>query len=167
MTLDEQIEELIRSDSGKITRLARVGTVVVMAGVVLTGAFSGNPVFYGIALIFALPAFAIWRFSPNISSAARGLKEGLKQDGAVEIYIDHWTDAEANRYESYRGLVLMDNQPLWHMEFVTPQSWQPAEGPHFAQLVFIRGVEWPVVILTREGLLYPRWKPRRASVAAK
>ena len=57
----------------------------------------------------------------------------------------------------------MDSQPLWQMEFVTPQNWQPGEGKHSAQLAFIRGVEWPVVILTSEGLLYPRLKPRRAS----
>jgi len=49
------------------------------------------------------------------------------------------------------------------MEFVTPQNWQPVVGRLEAQLVFIRGVEWPVVILTGNGLLYPRLKPTRAS----
>lgn len=61
----------------------------------------------------------------------------------------------------------MDNQPLWQMEFVTPQNWQPGEGKYSAQLAFIRGVEWPVVIRTSEGLLYPRLKPRRASGAQR
>ena len=50
---------------------------------------------------------------------------------------------------------------LWQMEFVQPQNWQPKEGRYPAELVFIRGVEWPVVLLTSDGLLYPRLKPRR------
>ena len=94
-------------------------------------------------------------------------KEGLKQNGEVEISIHPWTDAESNRYDSYQGLVFMDNQPLWQMEFVTPQNWQPMEGKYSAQLAFIRGVEWPVVLLTSEGLLYPRLKPRRAPGAQR
>jgi hypothetical protein len=49
----------------------------------------------------------------------------MKQNGDVEISIHQWTDAESNQYESYHGLILMDNQPLWQMEFVQPQNWQP------------------------------------------
>jgi hypothetical protein len=161
MTLDEQIAELTRTGSGKVMVLARPGVVVLAAGFVLTGAITGNPVFYGIALICAVIAFAVWQTIPHIHNAARGLREGLKQNGAVEISIHQWTDAESKHYEFYQGLISMDNQPLWQMEFVTPQNWQPAEGKHSAQLVFIRGVEWPVVILTGDGLMYPRLKPRR------
>lgn len=167
MTLDEQIAELARMGSGKIMDLARPGAVVLAAVLVLAGAASGNLVFYGIALVFALLAFAIWQISPHISNAAKGLREGLKQDGAVEISINLWTDGESNHYESYDGLISMDGQPLWQMVFVTPQNWQPVEGKHSAQLVFIQGVEWPVVVLTRDGLLYPRWKPRRTSGAQR
>jgi len=47
------------------------------------------------------------------------------------------------------------------MEFVQPQNWQPKEGRYPAELVFIRGVAWPVVLLTSDGLLYPHLKPRR------
>ncbi|MDP2853075.1 MAG: hypothetical protein Q8O28_02370 [Smithellaceae bacterium] len=167
MALDEQIAELTRMGSGKIMHLARPGVLVLTAGLVLAGAITCNPVFYGIALASALIAFAIWQITPHISNAARGLKEGLKQDGAVEISIHQWTDAESNRHDSYWGLISMDNQPLWQMEFVTPQNWQLGEGKHSAQLAFIRGVAWPVVVLTSEGLLYPRLKPRRASGAQR
>jgi hypothetical protein len=161
MTLDEQMTELRRMGSGRILYWARPGVVLLSAGLVLTGAFTGNPVFYGIALAFALIAFAIWNTTPHISNAARGLREGMKQNGDVEISIHQWTDAESNQYESYNGLILMDNQPLWQMEFVQPQNWQPKEGHYPAELAFIRGVEWPVVLLTSDGLLYPRLKPRR------
>lgn len=163
MTLDEQITELTRMGSGKIIDLARPGVLLLVAGLVLTGVLTGNLLLHGIALALALIAFAIWQTTPHIRDAARGLREGMKRSGTVEIRIHEWTDAESKQYESYQGLISIDNQPLWQMEFVTPQNWQPVEGRHSAQLVFIIGVEWPVVILTRDGLLYPRLKPRRAS----
>ena len=161
MTLDEQITELRRMGSGRILYWARPGVVVLSAGLVLAGAFTGNLIFYGMAIAFALISFAICNTTPHISNAARGLREGIKQKGDVEISIHQWTDAESNQYESYKGLILMDNQPLWQMEFVQPQNWQPKEGRYPAELFFIRGVEWPVVLITSDGLLYPRLKPGR------
>ena len=163
MIVDEQISELTRMGSGSIMTLARPGAVMLVAGFVLAWAFTGNLVFYGIALAFAFIAVAIWQTIPHISNAARGLREGLKQSGSIEISIHRWTDAESNHHESYQGIISMNNQPLWQMEFVTPQNWQPTEGKYSAQLAFIRGVDWPVVILVGEGLLYPRLTPRRVS----
>ncbi|PKN18198.1 MAG: hypothetical protein CVU71_11835 [Deltaproteobacteria bacterium HGW-Deltaproteobacteria-6] len=163
MTLDEQIAELTRPGPDKMINLARPGVVVLASGLALAGLFTGNPAFYYIALVFTLIGFAIRQTAPHIRNAARGLREGNKQNGSVEISIRRWTDAESNQHESYEGLISMESRPLWRMEFVTPQNWQPLEGRHPAQLIFIRGVEWPVVILTGTGLLYPRFKPKRAS----
>ena len=163
MTLDEQIAEMIRTGSGKTIIAARYGVVAAVAGSVLAGVLTGKPVFYGIAFVFAVIGFVIWRVTPHIHNAARGLKEGLKHSGAVEIRIDRWTDAESNHYESYQGIVSIDNRPLWQMEFATPPNWQPIEGMHSAQLVFIPGIEWPVAIITNDGMLYPRLRPRPAS----
>lgn len=162
MTLDEQIAELSRMGSGKVMNLARPGVVLLIAGLALAGSLTGNPAFYAISLAFTLIAFAVWRTTPHLVNAARGLKEGIRQNGEVEISIRHWKDADSNDYKSYRGIIAMNHQPLWLMEFVIPQNWQPAEGKHPAQLVFISGVEWPVVILTGDGLLYPSSKPKSA-----
>jgi hypothetical protein len=103
--------------------------------------------------------------TPHIRNAARGIIEGIKQNGTVKISVRQEQAAEAN-YDTYHGLISMDNQLLWEMDFVQPQGWQPIEGIHQAQLAFIRGVEWPVVILTTVGLLYPCCKPklRRSSI---
>ncbi|MEE9912210.1 MAG: hypothetical protein K4571_10865 [Deltaproteobacteria bacterium] len=166
MTLDEQMAELTRNGSERIIYLARPGVFALAAGLVLTGIFTGNPVFYGIALVVTLIGLAIWRVTPHIDNAVRGLREGLMQKGEVEITIDHWTDAESNHYEFYKGLISIDSQPLWFMEFVTPRNWQPKEGKYSGQLAFIPGVEWPVVMITADGLLYPRLKPRRATVVS-
>ena len=161
MTLDEQMTELRRMGSGRILYWARPGIVVAICGF-----NAGRRVYRQAGFLwncdrFTLIAFAIWNTTPHISNAAGGLREGMKQNGDVEISIHQWTDAESNQYESYQGRILMVNQPLWQMEFVQPQNWQPKEGRYPAELVFIRGVEWPVVLLASDGLLYPRLKPRR------
>jgi hypothetical protein len=49
--------------SGRILYWARPGVVLLSAGLVLSGAFTGNLVFYGIAIAFALIAFAHPRIS--------------------------------------------------------------------------------------------------------
>ncbi|MRR16753.1 MAG: hypothetical protein EG826_09900 [Deltaproteobacteria bacterium] len=163
MALDEQIAEMIRAGSAEPVILARYGSVAAAAGSAVAGVLTGNPVFYGIAFIFVVIGCVIWRVTPHIHNAARGLKEGLKRDGAVEIRMDRWTDAESNRFESYQGIVSMDNRPLWHMDFATPQDWQPIAGRYSVQLAFIPGIAWPVAIITNDGVLYPRLKPRPAS----
>ncbi len=163
MTLDEQIAELTRAGSGTLWELARPGAVLLAAGLALAGAFTRNPVFFGIALAAAILAYAVWQTAPHIANAARGLREGVKQQGMVEIFLHQWKDAESNVHESFEGRISMDGRTMWEMEFVTPQHWQPREGSYPAQLAFVRGVEWPVVVLMREGLLVPRLKPRRAS----
>ncbi len=142
--------------------LARSGTALLTAVLLLTGAFTGNPVFYGTAAFAALITFAIWQTTPHMRNAARGLKEGFRQNGTVEISIQQWTGPDSNRHESCHGLIAMDDQPMWQMEFVTSMHWKPAQRKYCAQLVFIPDVQWPVVILTDDGLLYPRLKPRRA-----
>jgi len=162
MTVDKQITELTRTGSGIIIDMARWGTAVLTSFLLLAGVFTGNPVFYGIAAFTALVTFAIWQTTPHLHNAARGLKEGFRQNGTVGISMRQWTDPDSHRHESCHGLIAIDNQPLWQMEFVISQHWQPVEGKYRAQLVFTPGVEWPVAILTEEGLLYPRLKPRRA-----
>ncbi|NLA41413.1 MAG: hypothetical protein GX874_08405 [Smithella sp.] len=161
MTLDEQIAELTRAGSGALWEVARPGAILLAAGLALAGAFTRNPVFFGIALAAALLAFAVRQVAAHRINAARGLREGVKQKGAVEISFHSWKDAESNVHESCRGLISMDGRPLWEMEFAAPGHWRPREGSYPARLAFIRGVEWPVVILTQEGLLYPRLKPRQ------
>lgn len=160
MTLDEQINELTNSVSPDLLALVRPGIVLVVAGVVITGSLTGNPAFYATGLFLALLALAIRQVTPHIRNAIKGLREGIRQSGSVDITIRQWQDAENNSHEDYSGRIMLDRQPLWQMDFATPQHWQPEKGQYPAQLVFIRGVEWPVLILTENGLLYPASRPK-------
>lgn len=164
LTRDEQIAELKRMGSGKLFYWARPGMFVLVAGLGLIGSFTGNPAFYATMIFAGLVALAVWLITPHMIHAVRGLREGVKQNGTVLISRRQWSDGGSN-HESYQGLISMNNQPLWEMDFVQPQGWEPVEGLYQAELAFIRGVEWPVVLLTDDGLLYPNSKPKRTSLA--
>ncbi|HPL97861.1 MAG TPA: hypothetical protein PLB14_07640 [Smithellaceae bacterium] len=166
MTVEEQTQKLIQTGYGETLKNIRYGAVMAAAGLVLAGTFTGNPVFYGIAAAAAVVSFALWKITPHINNAARGLKEGMRQEGAVEISVVQWKDAEANLHEAYRGLILVDQRPVWRMEFAAPDGWQPAAGVYPAQLVFLIGVAWPVAVVTSDGILYPCARPKRAQASA-
>jgi hypothetical protein len=159
MTVDEQIAELTRQVSGQGLRAVFPALVFAVAGLVVAGAWTENPVLYAAAGVGAVLTFAVRQVVPHLSNAALGLREGWRQEGTVEIGISRWKDAESNEYETYEGRIAVAGQPLWEMEFAQPRNWQPVQGRFEARLVFQRGVAWPV---TADGLLYPRVRPRRA-----
>lgn len=160
MTRDEQIAELQKMGSGKLLYLAKPGLVFIVAVLIIAGAFLGKPVFYAAAAAAGLVTLAVWLTTPHILNAARGLNKGFKQSGAVEISLHTWPDGEKEQ-ESYQGVIFVDHQPLWQMNFVQPRGWEPEIGVHSVELAFIQGIEWPVIIILKEGLLYPGSKPRR------
>ncbi len=100
-----------------------------------------------------------------MQNAARGLAEGMKQTGAVDLRLHSWPEVDRQTHQTWRGVVFMNHQPLWEMDFVQPDGWEPSPGVHPAELAFIRGVAWPVVLILEDGILYPGGKPRRASHA--
>lgn len=161
LTRDEQIARLSKTGSLKLLKLAKPGFVFITGGFIITGAITGNPVFYAAAAAAGLLTLAVWVTAPHIHNAAQGLSEGVRQNGEVEIGIHLWPDGE-REHESYRGLISMNRQPLWEMDFAQPAGWTPVIGKQQATLVFIRGISWPVVLILENGLLYPGGKPRRA-----
>jgi hypothetical protein len=159
LSREEQIAELKSMESGLLLHWARPVLIGLSVGLLLMGYFTGIFVYYIIAIVLGVAVLIVGQITPHISNAVRGMSEGKKQNGSVMVSIKQWL-VEGSDHESYHGLISMDNQPLWQMEFVQPQ-WQPVEGVYQAELVFICGVDWPVVILTSDGLLYPRYKPQK------
>ena len=160
MTRQQQISDLIKLGSRGFLHAAKPVLVIIVAAFIILGAITGRPVFYAVALIAGLLTFAVWQTTPHMLNAAMGLRKGICQSGRVEILLHRWKAAESE-HESYRGIISQDGQPLWQMDFVQPRGWIPAIGPHPAELYFIQGVEWPVVLVLQDGILYPGSKPRR------
>ncbi|HDD61037.1 MAG TPA: hypothetical protein ENF22_00730 [Chloroflexi bacterium] len=41
------------------------------------------------------------------------------------------------------------------------QGWHPQEGDTQVNIFYVTGVHWPVLLITQEGVLFPRFKPKR------
>ncbi len=161
LPVDEQIAALKKTGSVRFLSLMKFVAVLITTGLVIIGISIRHPAFYAAAAVAGIVTLAVSMTVPHVLNAARGLDEGWKQGGIVEITICEWTDEEMKKTISCQGLIFMDNQALWRMEFAMPENWQPVEGRYKTDLVFIRGVEWPVLLLMEGGLLYPRLKPTR------
>ena len=160
-TRDEQIAALQKTASGRLLPLAKPALMLVTAGFLITGAVTRNPVFYAVALAAGLLTLAVWWTTHHLLNAARGLTEGIRQNGMVDISLRMDSDGE-RKYEIFQGIISMNNVPLWKMDFIQPQQWEPTPGLHSAQLAFIRGIEWPVILILDNGVLCPSRKPERA-----
>ena len=57
--------------------------------------------------------------------------------------------------------VTHDRGVAWKFEFL-PLDWKPAAGQHAAELVYLRNVDWPVLVLLADGIAVPRYAPKRA-----
>jgi hypothetical protein len=72
----------------------------------------------------------------------------------VFIDITNWSDSD-----SYHAIVVSGCKLPWKFDFI-PQGWKPTEGIIPAELVFIKQVGWPVLIITEAGIIFPRYTPK-------
>ncbi len=162
LSRDEQIENLKRLKSASLLHGVRPALLIAAAGLITAGAWTGQMIFYFAAAITGLAALAFHLTIPHRLNAARGVSEGIRQNGVVEITKKKWT-VDAHNFESFTGRVFMDNRPMWQMDFAQPQEWEPSCGVHAGELAFIRGIDWPVAVILDGGILYPSAKPARVS----
>jgi hypothetical protein len=161
LSVDEQIADLRKTGSNRLLPLIRPAAAAIAAGLILSGIASGHFAFFAVAGVAGIIALTAGLPVPHIRNAVKGIDRGWKIIGVIEITVRQWPNEDGAKMESCQGLIFKDNQPLWRMDFGVPGTWQPAAGKYPAQLIFIPGVDWPVVLITEEGVLYPRSKPGR------
>ena len=162
LSRNEQIEKLNRLKTAGLLPWMSPALVMITAGLILVGAFSGRLIYYLAAGLAGFAALAARLVIPFRLDAARGLSEGVRQTGTVEIEKKK-TTMDAHEFQSFTGLVCLDNRPMWQIDFAQPDGWEPISGVHPAELVFIRGKDWPVALLLEAGILYPSVRPKRLS----
>ena len=160
LSRDEQIEKLKQLKYAVFLPWMAPALVSATVALVLSGAFSGQIGFYLAASLTGFAALAAHLAIPYRHYAARGLLQGVRLNGTIEIAKRKWT-IDAQGFESFTGCVSMDNRPMWQIDFAQPDGWEPILGIHPAELVFIRGKDWPVAALLEGGILYPSGRPKR------
>ena len=153
LTRDQQLKILI--DMGTDTFLNRftLGLIILTISLTIVGLITLHPAFFMVAAFIGVVAYSAWQTSPHINNAVKGIAKGTRTCGEVSFSITRWSDSD-----TYIATIVSGCGQPWKFEFI-PQGWTPVEETAEAELVFISGVEWPVLLLTSNGLLYPRYTP--------
>jgi len=153
LTREQQIKILIDMGTKTFQNRFKYGLVILAIGLTIGGAITLNPVFFMVAAFVGIVAFSACQTSPHIQNAVKGFAEGTRVQGEVSFSITRWSDTD-----TYFVTMISGCSRSWKFEFI-PQGWIPVEQNSDAELVFLSGVEWPVLLLTNKGIMYPRYTP--------
>lgn len=95
--------------------------------------------------------------SPLILEAARALEKGDSKQGEFEIQIEEWSDSPTYHVKVPHQ---QNADSCWKFTFI-PQGWAPVAGRQEGQLYFLPDYQWPSLIVTEKGILFPRFTPKR------
>jgi len=106
------------------------------------------------AAFLGLLALAAYQTAPHVRRAALALDSSNRTTAFIKIEIDNWSGSQ-----SFHAIVPVSSARTWRFEFI-PQGWKPSAGTFEAELRFIPEVEWPTLLITKEGIIHPRRRPK-------
>lgn len=152
MSPEQQLEKLRRAAQ---LSWVPMGLLAVTVGLFAVGFLTGYEVFFVLSAFTGLGAVASRESAPHWRNAIRATGEGQRSKGKVSITVTEYDDAL-----EYRAIVRDASTCTWSFQF-SPQHWFPVEGCFEADILHICGVEWPVLLVTQEGILFPSFEPKR------
>ncbi|TCJ12800.1 hypothetical protein EZJ19_11205 [Parasulfuritortus cantonensis] len=165
--ISEQLDFLRKWGGQAATRHFKLGclamTALAVVGVLAIGyALKDWSFLLAAAILLAaglgfLQAFQ--RAKPNQENARRALDHFVSVDGTVYIVV------EDDDSDYVYGAGVTDRAGVdWAFSF-RPDNWKPEPGEFSAELRYIDGVAWPVLIITERGILYPQYTPEQKRLA--
>ena len=103
----------------------------------------------------AMIAFATFATGRYISNAYQAWQTGKNERAILVLKIDEWSDSK-----NFVGQITA-RDIVWEMTFCPPLGWTPQPGEYKVSAYFCDKAEWPSLIMTDEGILYPQSKPKK------
>lgn len=159
MSPDQQINKLRKA--ARLSWLPK-GLFILTLGLVASGFMSGVELFYVMGAFAGLAAMAAGNTAPHWRNAIAAIRSGKRSKGNVSIAITR----DPTDFDRHVATVRDESARAWEFEF-TPIDWQPREGDFEADIYYVRGVEWPALLLTSDGVLFPAFMPRKVTDDAR
>ena len=107
---------------------------------------------------FALLLAVVVRASiPHIRRAIQALDTARPAHARIDI--NPLPDYDSPHFEA---VVSIDRHTAWKITF--PQTdWKPVEGPVDAAFYRVPNIPWPALVITAQGIIWPRAKPTRVN----
>jgi len=158
MSPDQQIEKLRRA-----ARLSWIpnGLIVLTLVVITLGFMSGLEIFIVVGVFAGLAAIAAREAAPHRRNAIAAIQNGWRSNGDVSIAITR----DSTAFDRYVATVRDEPQQAWKFEF-TPNNWVSTEGKFKAEIYYLRGVDWPALLITERGILFPAFTPEKLHKSA-
>ena len=154
MTPEEQMQSLRQMASDGLIKWLSRGAICLSVLCFVVGIQTDLPPYYMFAAFLGLLALASYQTAPHVRRAALAIDSSSRTNAIIEIAIDSWSDSQ-----SFHAVVPISSTRTWKFEFI-PQGWKPSAGTVEAELRFIPGVEWPTLLITKEGIIHPRYEPK-------
>ena len=94
--------------------------------------------------------------APHWRNAIAALHSGTQSKGKISIAITR----DPTEFDRYVATVRDKSPHAWQFEF-TPNDWEPTEGNYDVEIIHVSGVEWPALLLTSEGIVFPAFTPKK------
>jgi hypothetical protein len=160
----ETLRRLLTPRSQQRTLLGCLSVIILaIAGLVVASHFLGGWAFIPFILFLIILGLGLAHSSREIAPRLRDARQALDCYEAVSGRVRMVVTQDSDSYDYQAGV--RDRQGNdWTFDF-SPQDWLPETGDHAAELRYIEGVEWPTLIVTEAGVLYPKSVPKRAALA--
>ena len=154
LTREKQLEKLRQMGRGNLLEYAAPVSLGLAAALFIGGWLTGWVALVFIGGFIAIVALSSYTSMRNLRNAVVGEREGVRVRGHVQITVT--PGSESPTYSA----AARDRGVRWSFEFL-PLDWVPVTGETEAQLVYLRGVEWPVLLIVEAGVIVPRYRPKR------
>lgn len=151
----EQIDALRKIVSRRVTVWMVRFAVALAIGLAVAGLLTRHPLYFVLCGFAALLAVTARQTTPHIHNAVKALDGGVRRAGSVQVTVTEWSDSR-----SYAATIRVSKSQQWSFEFI-PLGWRPQEGTHEATVFGVAELEWPALVQVEQGLIYPRYTPRR------
>ncbi|MBZ0165577.1 MAG: hypothetical protein K8I00_02140 [Candidatus Omnitrophica bacterium] len=150
---DKQLHIIGDMRSGVLVAQVKYGLVVIAVAFLVAAVITRHPWCMMLAIFFGLVASGVWKNVHHVSNAARATTEGVRQKGLITIY-----STRGDMEPDYHAAVTDEAGQKWTIDF-RPTGWTPKEGEQSAEIVFVKGIAWPSLIITGEGTIVPKHDP--------
>lgn len=153
MSPDQQFEKLRRS-----ARLLWIpkGLFALTLVLIALGFMSRYELFFVMGAFVGLFAFKARETNPHWRNAITATYSEKRSKGNVSIAITR----DPTEFDRYVATVRDKSRQAWQFHF-TPNYWYPTEGDQEAEIYYVRSIEWPALLLTTEGIIFPESTPKK------
>ena len=153
MSPEQQLEKLRRA-----TRFSWIpkGLLGLTLAFIAFGLLTGYEFFFVISAFSGLFAVAAREVAPHWRNAVTAIQNGIRSNGSVLIAITR----DPTEFDRHVATVRDESKYAWQFQF-TPNDWEPSEGEFDAEIYYVRGVEWPALLVTPNGIFFPAFTPKK------